>query len=503
MPIEPVFEKINFNFPSENVKSQIKIDCKSDLATENVEKLLGVNAFVSLSQNEAIGGQIRFGGKINFYISYVNTDGEIKKCECGSEFAGSTECSAATDGLRCKVSASVEKTEVMLDGIYLTVSAFVGISASVMERREVSALTGGENLITDNKDIPIVKSFGVREGVFPLEEQFELNFPVQEVLSHKANAVVTAVQCGVGCIIIDGEVFISVIALQKNQKNTIIRENKVLPFRYELECDDAMPAVQAQARVREKSFKTDISVDEEKGTSTLISHVNLQFEGEAFVVTGTSLVADAFSTEDELELLYDEFPYYKACEQYVISGVQSGKCSLESLPQGATILAVSGENAEIVSQVAEEKGLMVNGVLTAIGYFLDKDGNIFSRKLETPFERTLDYMGDKKDTVEIKCVADKCSAKISGENQIDVDFELFFTVYPCERSSIKYVKEIKCVGCKKPIDSAISVYLAMEGEDLWSLSKRLNVSPETLITTNKELQFPLSNKERIVVYRQI
>lgn len=501
MPIEPVFERINYTCPSDSVKSQIKIDCKSELATEQIDKVLGVNAFVSLSQSEAVNGQIRYGGKINFYISYINAEGEVKKCECGSEFTGIAECATATEGVRCKVNAYVEKTEVMLDGIFLAVSAFVGVNASVVERKEISALTGGDNLITDSKDIPVVKSFGVREGVFPLEEQFELDFPVQEVLSHRANAVITAVQCGVGAIIIDGEVFVSVIALQKNQKNTIIRENKVLPFRYELECDDAMPSVQATARVREKSFKTDISVDEEKGTSTLISHVNLQFEGEAFVVTSTSLVADAFSTADELELLYDEFPYYKACEQYVVSGTQSGKCSLD-LPQGSTLLAVAGENVEIVSQSAEQTGVVVNGVISATGYFCDQDGKIFSRRLETPFEKNVEYMGDKKDTVEIKCVVDKCSARISGENQIDMDYELFFTVYPCERSSIKYVKDIKCVGCKKTIDSAISVYIALDGEDLWSLSKRLNTSPEALISTNKELQFPLTGNERIVVYRQ-
>ena len=37
---------------------------------------------------------------------------------------------------------------------------------------------------------------------------------------------------------------------RKNEKKDIIRENKVLPFRYELECEDAMPTMQATARAK-------------------------------------------------------------------------------------------------------------------------------------------------------------------------------------------------------------------------------------------------------------
>ena len=42
-----------------------------------------------------------------------------------------------------------------------------------------------------------------------------------------------------------------------------------------------------------------------------------------------------------------------------------------------------------------------------------------------------------------------------------------------------------------------------ENEDLWSLAKRLSVCPEQLVSTNPELQFPLTGEERIVIYRQL
>ena len=502
MAIEPIFEKINVVRPCEAIKNQIKIDCRTDVSTDSVEKVLVCSAFAVVSQSQAIGGEIRYGGKATFYLSYISSDGKIYKCECGSEFSGRLENSLISDGARVRVNAVVDKTEVSVEGIKLSVSAYLTVTAYPFERLEVCALSGGDNLIVDSKDVPIVKSFGVKEGLFPVEEEFELDYPIEEVLSHRAEAIITAVQCGVGSIIIDGEVLLTIIALQKNQKQDIMRENKVLPFRYELECEDAMPTMQATARAKEKAFKTDVSVDFENGKSNLLSSVTLQFEGEAFTKTTATIAADAFSTSEQVDLVYDHFPFYKACEQYLANFINSCPCEIEELPVGATLLAVGGEKAEILTTDKKDNALLVSGTVGAVGYFKDGENRVFTRKMEVPFEKKIDYAGDEKDTVEISLVASKATAKILTLTQVNLEAELIFTVYPCETSKVKYVKEIKCSGEKECCQSAISVFIAMEGEDLWSLSKRLNVCPETLVLTNKDLQFPLTGKERIVVYRQ-
>lgn len=502
MAIEPVYEKIVVNSPCETVKGQIKIEAKTDVSTDLVEKVLTVNAFAVPSVSEIVNGQIRYGGKVTFYISYLGVDGEIYKCECGSEFTGALEKTVSLDSARARITAQVERVDFSVDGIKLSVVAVVSLIAKPIERVEVSALSGGENLIVDAKEVPVVKSCGIKEGVLPLEEEFELSYPVQEVLSHRAETVITNVQCGVGTIIVDGEVLLTVIALQKNQKHDIIRENKVLPFRYELDCEDAMPTMQATAWAKERSFKTDISVDEENGTSTLTSSVTVQFEGEAFTKTQVSIASDVFSTVEEVSLTYGDFPYYKACDQYGANFIFSGACQVDELPVGANLLAVSGERAEIVTAVKSENGINVNGTLKAVGYFKDGEGKVFTRKMETPFEKTVEYLGEERDTIDINCVASKATARITSLTEISLESEIIFTIYPCVHSNIRFVKDIKSEGEKKQCDSAISVFIPMEGEDLWSLSKRLNVCPETLVATNKDLQFPLTGKERIVIYRQ-
>ena len=98
--------------------------------------------------------------------------------------------------------------------------------------------------------------------------------------------------------------------------------------------------------------------------------------------------------------------------------------------------------------------------------------------------------------------ATESSAKIVSATETEVAFDVIFTVYPEEESSYELIKDVKSAGEKQVNDHAISVYLALENEDLWGLSKRLGAYPQTLLETNPDLQFPLTGKERIIVYRQ-
>ena len=50
-------------------------------------------------------------------------------------------------------------------------------------------------------------------------------------------------------------------------------------------------------------------------------------------------------------------------------------------------------------------------------------------------------------------------------------------------------------------DCAVSVFLPAAGDGLWEIAKKLNKSPEEVSSCNSDLTFPLTGKERIIVYR--
>jgi hypothetical protein len=500
--IEPVYEKINFNLKEETIKEQIKAEVKTEVLSENVQSILAVSPFVTVSVNEITDGKIVYGGKVIFYISYVDTDGALKKCECGNEFVGEIKNPLVKKGCREYITAEAEKVEADISGLKLSAGAYINVCLNLTDCAEISALKNGENLVVEEKDLTKIKSLGVRRGVYPIEEEFEIGYAVEEVLFHRADAVITATQCGVGVIIVDGEVLLSAIMLQKGDKKDIIKETKTLPFRMEIECEEAMPNMYSSARVKERSFKTDVQVDAENSKSVVLVSVSLGFEGEAFALTDARVASDAFSTENEIELIKEEYPFYKTCEIRSFTGVIGGRAAVSELPVGAIIMAVGGEKATVLSETCSDGTFVVTGTLGATAFVRDGDGRVFTRKLEIPFEKSFDAgFNCLMQTATVVKVA-RATAKIVSLTEMDVEADLRFTVYPQEKCAVSVVKDVKFLGEKKKSDAAISIYIPTEGEELWSLSKRLNVCPETLIETNKELQFPLTGKERIVVYRR-
>ncbi len=501
MAIEPIFEKISLSGKRKAMSEPIKAECRTAVATDGVGEVLSVTALAGVIGSDASDGQLKFDGRAVFYLCYVGVDGEIRKTECSADFSGAIKDGGIKSGYKAVCTANAVKAEYDLTGSALSVWASVTVTAELTESVELNALSGGENLVIDTAELTTVKSYGVKEGVYPIEEEFELGSEIKEVLSHRASASVTAVQCGVGSIIVDGQVFLSVIALQKSEKCSIIKEVRNIPFRMEIECEDAMPTMNATASVVEKGLKTEVLVDEENGKSKVTVSLNLHFAGEAWCLDTLTLAKDAFSTTDQTELVKGQAQTLTPLQAQCLSSSFNGRASTNELPVGVALFTVGCERAEILSFELNGNKLKTTGVVTAVGYFMDGDGKPFARKLETAFEKELDIeLSGELDCVSAK--AERVSARLISATEIELDGELIFTVYSNQKTHIDCINDIKSVG-EKPLNAhAISVYIPLEDEELWSLAKRLNVCPTTLVETNPELTFPLTGKERIVVYRK-
>lgn len=501
MSFEPVFETINLTKRKENLTDQIKVECRTEISCESISKIINVSALANVLETESQSGSVKYGGKITFFICYEETDGELKKCECGAEFTGFITDSSITEVCKGLATAFCEKIEANLSGIKLSVTAFVKISASLSEYQKYTALSGGENIITDNQDFSYNRSFGTKKASYSIDEEFEVNYKVAEVLSQTTKSVVTSVQCGVGVIIVDGETYFTVIFLQNSEKRDIIRENKIIPFRMEIECEDAMPTFSATARVFDKSLKTEIAVDETNGVSVVSVSATLGFYGEAFSLESVNIARDAFSIEENLELSTDSIEYYKDAELISVSAKTNGKAPIDEITVGSYFCVAVGERAEVLSFEKTENGLNVVGTVTVNAIFCDGEGRFFSRRAETSFERSLDCVLPAISEASVSVVPKTANFKVVSLNEGEIECELAFTVYPREKTVINCIKEVVGVGEKSDTVGTVSVYIPMPNEELWSLSKRLNVCPSSLVATNRELQFPLTGKERIVVYR--
>ena len=270
----------------------------------------------------------------------------------------------------------------------------------------------------------------------------------------------------------------------------------------EIECEDAMPSMLALARVKQKSLKTDVGVDQADGTSVVKTYLSLFFEGEAFLSTNAVYAKDVFSTKSQLDITGQNCVGYIPRVQRTLEFLIGGESSCAEIPLGANVVAVCQEDASVLSVSPENDGLEITGTIIAIVYLKDAEGKAFTRKVELGFTKHIDGEFEKTDRIEACITAYKGSARIVSSEEMEVECQAFITLHFYCPYQLKVITGVKELGEKVQEECAISVYLGLEGEEKFALAKRLNVCPDTLLSINQELQFPLVGDERIVVYRQ-
>lgn len=497
---QPSFKKVPLESVKCKLKEQIKVTAKTDVLVENVKNVVSVSCWADVFSIKSGDKRADYKGKAIFFVAYENQDGEILKSESSSEFEGVLESDVISDTSRINANAFSYKVETDLSGIKLNAEGNITIEVTVYDNQEYECLENGEDIICDVTENTFLISHGRKEIVHPLSEEFTLSYKVKEVLSQNAICVVTNAQCGVGSIIVDGEVYLSAILLQSSEKRDIIKESKVIPFRIEIECEDAMPSFRAVCSAKVRAFKTDVSVDDEKSLVNCL--ITLKLCGEAFSENVFSLSHDAFSKTEELEIKKDAFNLRTRLEDVCVRKDVTLNVLTEENLEGFEPIGSIFERVEIISKEKSGEKLNVVGVLSTNCIIKKADGQLKSMSLDFPIDLTFDVAHFDFDEFELNVVPTKSAIKTLKDNQIEINAELIFSVSPYKTKSINYVKEITAVGEKKVDDFAISVIIPYKGEELWSLSKRLNLAPEEILINNKDLSFPLSGEERIVIYRQ-
>lgn len=498
MPVAPVFEKLCAREKTGEIVSQVKAECKTDVPTEIVEKILNENVCATVTLGEVKKGKAEFVGKATFFVCYSAQDG-IKKFECGAEIRDALIGDAIEDGDTVKLSFSIDKPEIDLSGLKTAVSAYLTVKGEIFRKKEYPALTGGDGLFCDDLAANTLKHVGAASSVYSVEEEFEVPYCVSEVLCHRAEACVSSVQCGVGTVICDGEIYLSEILLQSGEKSDIIRENKIFPFRAEIACEDAMPQNFASCRVKVRSLKTDVGVDADKNLSNVTVSVSLSLNGEAFSLNEETFAKDAFSIENELTVTKETVKFYAEGEPLSVYEKFTGRVAADGV-ENAKAVTVMSEKAEIASATVANGEITVTGAATINALFFGEDGKPFSRKAEIPFEHKIPYGGGNR--IDVTVTPKRAGVKIVGGTELECEVETVLSVYEEKEYSAEIVSAVEQGEKKAENDAAISVYIPLEGENLWDLAKRLNADPDTLLSTNKDLRFPLTGKERIVVYRR-
>ena len=490
--VQPNYEEYNFKMERSFFK-QTEVECKLN-ATMEVKNIVSVAGTATSIGEEPADDGIRFSGRAVFYILYETTEGELAKTECGVEFTDKTDGADGAVSVKY-ASYTVQNAEVKyVNGGYV-VQAMVLTEIVVENASTVSFLTGGEGILCDT--LPTVFKYPAEKNrsILQIDEEFDVNYQIKNILAHSVTACIDRVQSGIGEIIIDGTIFLSMTVLQNNENNVIVKEQKNIPFRSQLEMSGASPEMQASSHISVAKCALKVVVDEDRESSTVIASVDLDAFGCVYAEKDIPLVRDAYSPLNEVEVKFDSGTQQYISAEYVLTEKVSGEADLE-LGEGEKVVFVSSERAEGLNHNVKDG--VLTGIISASAVIKGENG-YRGQRVTVPFEISLN--SNENTEYKFLTAVENFTFKLRSSLEIDATLRIF--VIETVTENYKAVADVVVGEEKQPNTNAISVYIPRPGDMLWSVCKELGVSAEVITELNPDVEFPLTGTERIIVYRKI
>lgn len=468
------------------IKSQSIVEIR--FSGQEIGEAAAVYPQVSLSNCEVSSGRVNYGGRLVCTLVYADENGKLCRVQKGAEFTHYADDDNLAPANSAICSLSCERAQIKRDGSSYMVAVVIGAEISIFASAERTVLNSAEGAIVKHENARLFTAVTF-SGESEVEDDFDCN--AEDVLVPSAEVLVLDCNCHAGTVEISGEIYLSLLAVRDSSPVSL---DRVIPFKAEIACDDALLARKATCRAEIRDLSVNARVIEERGKCDIEVVAQLAFAGLFFDEEETPVIEDCFSADNELNLTFAEEVATPCTDVKVYSERVSGLCATKAkLDYTCAFLAAALPKVEFARS---ENG--IEGSVSATLLY-SQNGEIRSTEVNMPFTVNLNGLNSRNGDL----TAAVCGLNIRqrAEGECEAEAVLKIAAADCEEVKVRYVTEITEGEAKTHCDSAVSVYIPAAGDTLWDTAKRLLQSPEEIEATNPQLTFPLSGKERILVYR--
>ncbi len=468
---------------------QTAVECKFGA---EVESVIASEARVILTGAEVSDGEVRYYGKTYFLIVYEDSEKRICRAEKGIEFSARAEHEGCYPALTARAALSIENLSTRREGASIYLTALIGADISLYGEKSFDYLSGGD-LIVKREEAPVLSARLVG-GTTETEDEFETEF-IGDILLHSEAVGATEITLSQGTLRAEGEINLCILALKGD--NSLVSFERLVPFNFEIPCDEAFPGRNAELRVSVLDVSLKADADEDKQKCKITAELTLGAEGCVYEETAVSVVTDAFSRTHELNLVYNEVETTGAGQSHCFTERVSGKAALSApVDFSDTLLALTLQRAE-ANLACTEDGMRVEGVALATLVVKGADGGVRGMEISLPFSVAADV--EKADVEVLVC---SMNARQRQEGEIDAEATLKICFRERRTVCAKFVSAVEEGAEVAASDSAVSVFIPSAGDGLWELAKSLKKSPEEVEENNPDLEFPVKEGQRVVIYRK-
>lgn len=469
-----------------NLTAQSIVEIK--FTGQDMGEVVAVYQQVCLSSAEASSGRLNYSGRLICTLVYADGENKLCRIQKGAEFSHHIDDERLAPAQSCDCVLTCEHASLKREGSTFVASVVIGASAAISDRAERSYVSTLEGAVVRREEGKLCNAVSF-SGESDVDDDFTL--VATDILVPSAQPVILNCEAKGGLVEVSGEIYLSVLAMREGSP---VAADRVIPFKAELPCEQAVVPCPASCRAEIKDMSVDCKVNEERGKSDVVFNATLAFCGKFFEEESASLITDAFSVENELNLKFTEESEYVCKDVKVYTERVSGLCAVKAkVDYTCAFLAAALPKAEFSRTLDGIGGSIIATLL------YEQNGEVRSTEVNLPFSTSLS--GLSADCGEISVAVCGISIRQRAEGECEAEATLKITASDGELRAVRYLTGAEECGEKAANDSAISVYLPAAGDDLWATAKKLNAPPESIQASNPELNFPLSGKERILIFR--
>lgn len=474
------------------ISSQSVVECRFPQSSD-IAEILAVEPQVATVSCEVADGRVNYSGKLVLTIVYSDEEGKLCRMQKGAEFSHYSDDNDLAPSQNGVCLLACDRISTRRDGSSFVISAIITADIGVYSRAERTYLTEAEGAFVKNGEVDFC-SLITFSGESEVEDDFEADSLV-DVLIPCAKAVVLSADCGAGDVDVSGEIYLSLFAMRRQSPVCIER---VIPFKTAFPCDDASAGVKAAVTAEISDLNVTANVNEDKGKCDLNVVCNLAVNGWFAGLRSESAAVDAFSGTNELTLTVATESATVCEDVKVYSERVSGMAAAKSrLGYDCTFCAAALPRAECAYNA--DTGCAEGAASCRLIYI--QNGEIKSTEVNLPFSVALNGVAKEGQSVTLDVAVSGMAVRLKAEGEAEAEATLKICATVLTGRESRYVCSAEEGAELEFNDCAVSVFLPSAGDGLWEVAKKLKKSPSDVAACNPELKFPLTGKERILVYR--
>lgn len=490
------FEKISASkfYTAPSVERVVEFS-PQDIDMSNIAKVLSLAVDAKCTTAEAHDGFVQASGRTNFRLIYLDKESNAKGVDYNADFAVRIDGEFAEgDNVACDIyvtEADVGATNT------LTLTAVLDIRASAIKREEIEMLASCDDCYVTTKKIFVPSFIATKSAVVPFDDEADVGGEIGAVLS--LNTICIAKQS----VATDGgaKTKFSVIANVTYVENGEIKQRSFdIPIEdeFNLEGVTASDAIKAEACIKSSKVVLQGVTDD----NVIRVEGEVQIKVSAFRCAQTEIVSDLFmlSNETEIERKSANYECFDGCG-YFMQGVSGTAVLGDNKPAALQVCALPYARCYTTrSYVTEDNRLVVEGVVNTDIVYTDENG-YNSVRAEIPFAVAVASEIPFSKEVGVHCDVQRIDASVVREREFDIVMDIAVKACGFSHLETDYISAVTVGEARVTNTSALSVYVASEGEEMLDICKALSAMPSDVMAQNPTLEVPTKEGEKIVYFR--